>query len=548
MCLFHTFLPRRQFFQKTFSFLCALVGVQARPCKGSPRSATAATLSVTILDETGKSTPARVYLRDSSGHAHFAPKTIQYNRTKDGVSEQHFVPPHGTFNIDLPAGGYSLEIERGKEYLPIEENIQIPKSGQVQKTIRLRRWVSMARSHWYSADMHVHAGLRDVGPLMEAEDLNVAIPISIWRVNRDRARRDPDLAVYLARANEHGAIRVGPNRWFTALNEELETSSSATLFSNLNKRPMALEYPMARTAENAKRRGALIDSEKPTSLELPAIAALGLCNLVGLANNHFWRTGCHLTPWGAWPDDMLRRYPKTCAGFALAGFEMYYAMLNVGIPLKLSAGSAYGVHPVPMGWSRVYVHVRGEFNAENWFNALHKGSSFVTTGPMMFLTVNDLEPGDQSTTEHFPLGIDIDLRMLSASPLRDAQIVVNGSVYPIILRREHPSLHSYRGKLHLTLKTGSWVAARYLGTGERHFQLAHSSPIYFYDGKSPILVSRADAEFLLGRVERLIREVETGKSETGNGPTTIVIDNGPLRRATLEYLKRALDVYRSKIR
>jgi hypothetical protein len=226
---------------------------------------------------------------------------------------------------------------------------------------------------------------------------------------------------------------------------------------------------------------------------------------------------------------------------------MYYAMLNVGIPLKLSAGSAYGVHPVPMGWSRVYVHVRGGFNAENWFNALHKGSSFVTTGPMMFLTLNGLEPGEESTTGHFPLGIDVDLRMLSATPLRDAQIIVNGTVSPIILRRELPSHFAYRGKAHLTLKTSSWVAARYVGTGERRFELAHSSPIYFYDGKSPIPVNRSDAEFLLGRVEKLIQEVKTGKSETGKGPTTIVIDNGTLRRETLEYLKRALDVYRSKV-
>ena len=548
MSFFQTFLPRRQFFQKTFSFLCALAGVQASPCKAAPRPATAATLSVNILDETGKPTPARVYLRDSSGHAYFAPQTIQYNKTRDGMSEQHFVPPDGTFSINLPVGSYSLEVERGKEYLPTEESIQIPISGPVQKTIRLRRWVWMASRNWYSADMHVHAALRDVGPLMEGEDLNVALPLTIWRVNRGSPRRDPDFDAFLAKADEHGAVRVGRNRWFTALNEELETSSSALLISNLNKRTLPLEYPMARTAERAKRRGALIDSEKATALELPAIAALGLCNFVGLANNHLWRSGCHVTPWGAWPDDMLRRYPQTCVGFALAGFEMYYAMLNVGIPLKLSAGSAYGVHPVPMGWSRVYVHVHERFNTENWFKALHKGSSFVTTGPMMFLTVNGLEPGDESTTGQFPLGIDVDLRMLSSRPLGDAQIVVNGSVHPITLRREPSSPYAYRGKLHLTLKTSCWVAARYLGTDGKRFQMAHSSPIYFYDGTSPIPVNRPDAEFLLGRVQKLIQEVETGKSETGNGPTTIVIDKGTLRQETLEYLRRALDVYRSKVK
>ncbi|MGH9403152.1 MAG: hypothetical protein ACRD2P_13690 [Terriglobia bacterium] len=132
-----------------------------------------ATLSIKILDEAGKPTPARVYLRDSSGHVHFAPQTIQYNKTRDRISEQHFVPPHGTFSMDLPFGSYSLEIERGKEYLPIAESIQVPKSGHVQKTIRLKRWVWMVRRNWYSSDMHVHAALRDLAPLMEAEDLRV---------------------------------------------------------------------------------------------------------------------------------------------------------------------------------------------------------------------------------------------------------------------------------------------------------------------------------------------------------------------------------------
>ncbi len=134
------------------------------------------------------------------------------------------------------------------------------------------------------------------------------------------------------------------------INEELETYS-ALLISQLGRNTLPLKHPMATFGQIARRRRALANSEKATSLELPVIVASSGCDFVGLANNHFWR--CYLGPWGTWPDLLPRGHPETCSGFAMAGFDMYCAFLNTGFPLKLSAGRAYGVLPVPMGWARV---------------------------------------------------------------------------------------------------------------------------------------------------------------------------------------------------
>ena len=54
------------------------------------------------------------------------------------------------------------------------------------------------------------------------------------------------------------------------------------------------------------------------------------------------------------------------------------------------------------------------------------GRSFVTTGPMIFLKVNGLEPGEEHRGGQFPLRVQAELTMLSRAPIAGAEIVVNG--------------------------------------------------------------------------------------------------------------------------
>jgi hypothetical protein len=518
--------------------LAAMVSVLAAS------AAWATTLSITILDETGAPCPARAYLTDSKDNTFFDPQSIQYKKLEShsGAREHHSVPVHGVLNYEIPGGIYSLTIEKGKEYLPIIESLDIPASGRVERTFHLKRWIQMARLGWFSGDMHVHALLPDVATLMQAEDLNIALPITVWHIDTAE-KRDTNLSSFLEKADQNGVIQVGPDSFFTVINEELETYSSALLISRLGRAPLALDYPMAATAEKARQRGAIVNSEKATSLELPAIVAASAGDFVGVANNHFWRSGCYLGPWGSWPGLLAHHYPETCAGFANAGFDLYYALLNTGFPLKLSAGSAYGVHPVPMGWARIYAHVEGKFDVDSWFAALKKGRSFVTTGPMVLLKANGLEPGQDYKSEHFPLTVKIDLTMLSAIPIDHAEIVVNGTVQSIRMRPDRKGF-TYRGSARLVLKDSSWVVARWVGKQGESTGLAHTSPIYFWKGESPIPVSRPDADYLARRIQSLIEEVKSGKSEVGAGPTTMIVDSPALKEETLRRLNQSLDYFR----
>ena len=83
-------------------------------------------------------------------------------------------------------------------------------------------------------------------------------------------------------------------------------------------------------------------------------------------------------------------------GWLQFGFQNYYALLNCGFRLQPTAGTASGVHPVPLGFSRVYVQLAGEFSGDKWLQGLKAGRSFVTTGPMVFVKPTMRTRGDSS--------------------------------------------------------------------------------------------------------------------------------------------------------
>jgi hypothetical protein len=510
-------------------------------------AAMATTLTVKILDESGFPATARVYLTDKKGESYFPSGTLVYKKMNWNVLEEHFLGSRGSFSTELPKNTYSLRIERGKEYLPIQDDIELPDSGKVEKAYQLQRWTNMAHQGWYSADMHAHLSLRDVAVLLDGEDLNVLLPITMWRVSFVPPYQDPMLEETLAKADSSGVVQVAENRWFTSINEELESDQSSILLSKLGRKPLALEFPFERMAERTHEQGGFVDSEKATSVELPAIAGLGGIDFVGLANNHFWRSNCYTGPWGVWPDHAAQKYAETCEGFARAGFDIYYALLNFGVPAKLSAGSAHGVQPTPLGSSRIYVHVEGKFTAENWFKAVKMGRSFVTTGPMVLLKVNGLEPGEEYRGGQFPLRAQVDLTVLSPDPIASAEIVVNGQPVSVAMSPDENNKYSSHGKTSIVLTTSTWVAARYMAPRGNTLALAHTSPVYFWNQDQPIPIASKDAEYILMRVESLIRETKAGRAENGSDSTSNIFDNEEIRQKTLRYLEQAKKRYETKI-
>src|SRR5438270_5418103 len=82
-----------------------------------------------------------------------------------------------------------------------------------------------------------------------------------------------------------------------------------------------------------------------------------------------------------------------------SGFYPWYAALNNGLHVTATGGedSISSLHDSKLvGSVRTYVYTgaRG-LDANAWFEGLRKGRAFVTTGPLVQLTVNGTIPGDE---------------------------------------------------------------------------------------------------------------------------------------------------------
>ncbi|MFI5459955.1 MAG: hypothetical protein ACHRXM_31430 [Isosphaerales bacterium] len=80
-----------------------------------------------------------------------------------------------------------------------------------------------------------------------------------------------------------------------------------------------------------------------------------------MSNNHVWETDFAFGDFGEAPAEFMR-VEKDARGFTERGwiefgFQNYYTLLDCGFHLRPTAGTASGVHPVPLGFGRVYVRL-----------------------------------------------------------------------------------------------------------------------------------------------------------------------------------------------
>jgi hypothetical protein len=340
----------------------------------------ASEVEFTVLEkQTGKPVPCRIHVRDQAGRPQRA-GDLPFWR-------DHFVCP-GTARLSLTPGDYTYEVERGPEYAPRTGTITVKDNAAVQVRLELERRVDLSREGWWSGELHVHRPVADLELLMRAEDLHVAPVITWWNDRNEWARKS---------LPEDPLVHFDGDRSYHLLAGEDEREGGALHYFNL-RQPLGLagsgrEYPspMKFVAEARCREIVWIDVEKPFWWDVPVWLASGQIHSIGLANNHMCRGQMYESEaWGK-PRDVERLPAPLGNGFWTQ--EIYYLVLNCGLRIPPSAGSASGVLPNPVGYNRVYVHVEGAFSYEKWWEGLRAGRSFVTNAPLPRVRVNVKLPG-----------------------------------------------------------------------------------------------------------------------------------------------------------
>ena len=114
---------------------------------------------------------------------------------------------------------------------------------------------------------------------------------------------------------------------------------------------------------------------------MPTWVATGQVDSIGLANNHQQRDG--MLDNEAWGKPRPTKGYSSADGNGRWSQHIYYQLLNCGLRIPPSAGSASGVLPNPVGYNRVYVHCDDELTWEQWWENLRRGQVVVTNGPLL---------------------------------------------------------------------------------------------------------------------------------------------------------------------
>ena len=449
------------------------------------QSSREATLTVRILDAaTGQPTPVRVRLQNQKGERPKVHGAVAVSESAIPIPRQaiavmfgtqdraegYAIQPDGSFYVDgsfdvrLPPGTYTLAISKGFEYLRETPSIELKPGTSVTREYRLRRWIDMPARGWYSADDHIHLrrSLADNHPIAQwiaAEDLHVG----------NLLRMGDFWETYFAQ------YAFGERGRYTEAGRLLSPGQEEPRTPEIGHTISLGASDFVRNPQDYYSFDKLFDR----------VHALG--GVTGIAHQamsfHGYRGMALATLRGK--TDFLE-LAQFCEPEGPLAVQHYYEFLDMGIKLTALAGSDFpwcGVGPqygfseprfAQIGNARFYAYTGGPLTFERYMAALQAGRTFVTTGPILFLTVNGKMPGD--TIDVAPgARLKISAEAYGARgqvPLREIEIIGHGKV---LARSAGTDAAHLTVDLELPVDHGIWIAAKCdAGTG----QVAHTTPVY----------------------------------------------------------------------
>ncbi|MBL8230438.1 MAG: CehA/McbA family metallohydrolase [Bryobacterales bacterium] len=449
---------------------------------------------------------ARFYLTGSDGKSYTPPTS--YQRVAGRHSMRDFFHAEHRFTVDLPAGEATLEAARGIEYLPVTRKIQIRPGAVTSADIDLKPLTSMKAAGWWSGSDHVHmnyAGNLHNTPenlmfMARAEDLAM---IGEKIANKDHRVFDVQ---YFEQSRPHKLSTV---EHLLTFNQEYRPPFYGHVnFINLTKHLIspfstgyegsAIEslYPsntdMFRLARSQGALGGYVHPFTSDPIKMQTAATRGYA--IDLAHEAF---------------DYLEVH--TSAQHMSATGDIWHRSLNCGFKVTASAGedSILGLHATPiLGSSRIYAYLGNKLDWQRWLDAIRKGRTIVTNGPLLRVDVDGRIPGDEI---HLPdAGGSVELRasVESIVPIEKMEVFFNGKVI------ETAVINGKAGELRkrIPITRSGWITVRASHSKPQHpiddsFVIGETGPIYIYKGKQPIR-SREDAEYFIRFVDDTIQQAE----------------------------------------
>jgi dipeptidyl aminopeptidase/acylaminoacyl peptidase len=482
-------------------------------------------LNLSIRDDAGAATPARVQVRGSDGRD-YAPDgaLIRADDFRDPAdpTETHYFQSDGEDVVALPPGPAKIRVWRGLSSTPVVRSVRIEKRGDTDVDIALDD-LDGEFARWKSGDVHVHmnyggAYREDVPGLSrqaDAEGLDLAFNLIV-----NKEQRVPDIASFATTPVRPagGAVIAQAQEFHTSVWGHLgliglERHFLIPDYVGYPKTAVASLYPDNATISRlARAQNALVgyvhpfdppapDPAKDAKLTyaLPADVALGLVDyleVVGFAD--------HRTTEAVW-----------------------HRLLNCGFRIPAAGGTDamtnYASLRGPIGLDRTYVDL-GEAPSDpatftrSWLDGLKAGRSFATNSALLDFKVEGRGPGADIRLKKGARRLKFSVSMKSIAAIDALEIIVNGM--PVQTLDLSADGRAARAEGEIEIAGSSWISLRASSKNASAdvfdlYPYAATSPVYVtVDGKAQR--SREDADYFIAWIDRLIaftRESDTFNTE-----------------------------------
>jgi hypothetical protein len=415
-------------------------------------SAKLQTVHVRVNDSaTGQPTPCRVRFTGPDG-TYYAPfgrltefacgqgKDVGGNLQLPNGKKYAYID--GACEISLPPGPIQVEVRKGFEYTPLTQQVDL-KPGQLSLRLSIERWHDARSQGWYSGDVHVeyltpHAALLEGA----AEDVAVVnlLAKSTFFLSTD-THPHPAIPNLLAFSGQRPCLEVpGCMVVVNTLNWHQELGELILLNCHRVVYPLAFGHPagpddwtLADWCDQCHRKGGLVIAKA----------------------------------WGALAEFLSSKVDafEVTSGEEIGdyGFDMISEFLKLGYPLTLVAGSAKCSNQRVLGEFRTYARLLPdqELTYKNWIEAVRAGRTFITNGPLLYLTVNGQGPGAVLELAKPDEKVHIHVDIQSAFPIT-ALVVLTGWKCEQIIFEDTPTQKSV--DLELPVPRSSWLHVSCFGT------------------------------------------------------------------------------------
>ena len=449
-----------------------------------------------------ETTGSRVHLTASDGKF-YAPGD-EYARAS-GVGDPMFHHA-GEFRVEVPAGALTMDIVKGFEFWPVREEVEIEAGEVTQLTVELQPMTDMAAKGWYSGSTHVHmnyAGnlhntLENLMMMSDAEDQDIVL--------EQVANKDNRILDYQHFVPGGGAHPLSTKDRVLVVGQEYRPPFYGHVFMfGLRDHlisPFTTGYEGTAIESLYPSNTDMFRKAKAQGATVGYVHAFGggtdpLEGSLGGAKGYMVDAALGTTDAVEW------------ANASRAGFYPWYATLNNGLTATAVGGedSISNLHRSKLvGSVRTYVYTGGKgLTMEAWLEGLRNGNAFVSTGPLVELTVNGHIPGEE--VELAASGtVEIQGRVRSITPLDKAYIVFNGEVVEEIPftgdRLELDLSKSY------PVSGSGWFHLRVEGKNEErfpldaNFALGFTNPVWVTVAGQPVR-NRASAEYSIRWIDKL---------------------------------------------